>query len=70
MSIDKSGNIKLYVDVQFAVHKDMMRHTCGFMTMGTVVAYVQFRKQKMNTKSSTKAKLVRVYDILTQVIWT
>ena len=70
MSIDKSGNIKWYVDALFAVHKDMRSHTGGFITMGTGGAYVHSRKHKLNTKSSTEAELVRVHDVLTQVIWT
>ena len=53
LSIDKSGNIKWYVDASFRVHKDMRSHTGGFMTMGTGGAYVQSRKQKLNTKIST-----------------
>ena len=48
----------------------MRSHTDDFMTMGTGGAYVQFSKQKLNNKSSTKAKLVGVDDVLTQVIWT
>ena len=70
MSIDKSGNIKWYVDTAFTVHKDMRSHTGGFMTMGTGGAYVQPSKQKLNTKSSKEVDLVGVYDILTQVICT
>ena len=70
MSIDKSGNIKWYVDASFAVHKDMRSHTGGFMTMGTGGAYVQSRKQKLKTNSSTEADLVGVDDVLTQLIWT
>ena len=70
LSIDKSGNIKWYVDASFAVHNDMRGHTGGFMTMGIGGAYVQSSKQKLNTKSSTEAELVRVDDVLTQVIWT
>ena len=70
LSIDQSGNIKWYVDVSFAVHRDMRSHTGGFMTMGTGGAYVQSRKRKLNTKSSTEAELVGVDDVLTQVIWT
>ena len=69
-SINKSGNIKWYVDASFAVHKYMRSHTGCFITMGTVGAYVQSSKQKLNTKSSTEAKLVVVYDVLAQVIWT
>ena len=70
LSIDKSGNIKWYVDAAFAVHKDMRSHTGGFMSMGTRWAYVQSIKQNLNTKSSTEAELVGVDDVLTQVIWT
>ena len=35
LSIDKSGNIKWYIDALFAVHTDMRSNTGGFMTMGT-----------------------------------
>ena len=41
LSIDKSGNIKWYIYVAFAVHKDMRSHTGGFMTMVAGGAYVQ-----------------------------
>ena len=69
-SIDKSGNIKWYVDAEFVVHKDMRSHTGDFMTMSTGGAYVQSRKQKLNTKISTEADLFGSDDVLTQVIWT
>ena len=62
--------MKWYVDAAFAVHKDIRIHTDGLMTMGTVGAYVQSRKQKLNTKISTESDLVGVDDVLTQVIWT
>ena len=48
----------------------MRSHTGGLMTMGTGGAYVQSSKQKLNTKISTKAEIVGVYDVLIQVIWT
>ena len=35
LSIDKSGNIKWYIDASFAVHKDIRSHTSGFMTTVT-----------------------------------
>ena len=53
ISIDESGNIKWYVDSAFVVHSYMRSHTGGFMTMGIGGAYVQSRKQNLNTKSST-----------------
>ena len=68
LSIDKSGNIKWYVDASFVVHKDMRSHTGGFMTMVKGGAYVQYIKNKLNTKSSTEADIVGVDDVLTQVI--
>ena len=70
LSINKSGNIKWYVDASFEVHKDMRSHTSGFMTMGTGGSYLHSSKQKLNTKSSNEAKLVGVDDVLTQVICT
>ena len=70
LSIDKSGNIKWYIHASFAVHKYTRSHTGGFMNMGTGGAYGQYRKQKLNNKSSTEAELVGVDDAPTQVIWT
>ena len=70
LSIDKSGNINWHVDAAFVVHKDMRSHTGGLMAMGKVGAYLQSRKQKLDTKISTEAELVGVDDVLTQVIWT
>ena len=66
--IYKSGNIKWYIDAAFSVQKDMRINTGGFMNMGTGGAYVQSIKKKLNTKSSTEAELIRVDDVLTQVI--
>ena len=53
LSIDKSGNIKWYVDASFALHKDMRSHTGGFITVLTGGDYVQSSKQRLKTKSST-----------------
>ena len=68
--IDKSGNIKCYIDAEFEVHKYMRSHTGSFMTMVTGGAYVQYIKQKLNTNSSTEEDIVRVGGVLSQVIWT
>ena len=69
LSIDKSGNIKWYVNAAFAVHKYMRSQPGGFMTMVTGGAYVQSSKHNLNIKSSIEAELVGVHDVLTQVIW-
>ena len=38
--------------------------------MGIGGEYVQFSKQKPNTKNSTEVELFVIDDVLTQVIWT
>ena len=50
LSIDKSVNIKWYVYASYAVHKDIRIHTGGFMTMGTVGAYVRSRRKKLTPR--------------------
>ena len=62
--------MKWCIDAAFAVHMGMRSQIGGFMAMGTGGAYVKSSKQKLNTKSSTEDKLVRVDDVLNQVIWT
>ena len=39
ISINKSGNIKCYVDAEFVVHKETRSYNYGFVTMGTGGAY-------------------------------
>ena len=46
LSMEKYGNIKWYVDAEFALHKEIRSHSGGFTTMGTNGAYVQSRKKK------------------------
>ena len=70
LSIDKSVNIKWYVDAEFEVHNYTRSHNGGLTTMGTGGACVQSNRKKLNKKSSNEAELVRVDDVLTQVIWT
>ena len=70
LPIDKPGNIKWYVEAEFALHKDTRSHIGSFVTMVTVGSYVQYIKQKLNTNGSIEAKLVRFHDFLTQVICT
>ena len=67
--MDKSVR-KWHVDASFSVHKDTRSHTGGFMNMGIGRYYFQFSKKKWNTKISTGYEIVRVKDVLTQVIWT
>ena len=70
LSINNSVNIKCYTYEAFAVHKYISSHNGGFITVGTGGDYVQSRKNNLNTKISTKAEIVGVDDLLTQIMWT
>ena len=61
--------IKWYIDASFAVHPDMQSHLGGTMTVGKGSIYSFSRKQRINTKSSTEAKLVAVDDGLPLMLW-
>jgi hypothetical protein len=64
------NSIKWYVDASFAIHKDMRSHTEATVTLGSgVICYIS-TKQKINTCSSTEAKLVGVDDVVSNVLWT
>ena len=62
--------IQWWVDASFAVHPDMKSHTGATMGMGRGSIYSLSTKQKINTRSSTKAELVWVNDAMSLIIWT
>jgi hypothetical protein len=65
LSAENLPCIKWYVDASFAVHPDYKSHTGATMSYGDGKGGVQStsRKQKLNTKSSTKSELVGVKDV-------
>jgi hypothetical protein len=70
LSVDNPQVIKWYVDASFAVHPDFKSHTGGVMTYGGGAVQTISRKQKLNTRSSTKAELVGADDAATLILWT
>jgi len=48
----------------------MKSHTGATLTLGRGAANSDFTKQKLNTRSSTKAEFVGVDDEMSQVVWT
>merc|ERR1712157_627754 len=60
----RNNTIHWWVDAAFAVHHDMKSHTGGMLSMGKGAIYAKSSKQKLNTKSSTKAELVGVDDMM------
>ena len=62
LGINSANIVKWYADAAFAVHPDMKSHTGMNMTWGTGSIRSSSRKQKLNSKSSTEAKLIAVDD--------
>ena len=69
LSADNLNIIKWWVDASYAAHGDMHGHTGGDHVIGTRVGTQHVKKEKLNTKSSTEAELIRAYDALPQMLW-
>ena len=63
-----NGSLTWNVDASFVVHQDFRSHTDATMTLrkGSLIALSI--KQKINTKSSTEAELVRADDAMDFVV--
>ena len=61
--------IQWWGDASFAVHPDMKSHTGGTMSLGKGSVIDICRKQKFNTRSSTKTELAGVDDCIGKMIW-
>ena len=66
---DNSGTLTWNIDASFAVHPDCKIHTGACLTLGHGSVIYIYAKQKINTKSSTKAELVGVDTAMTFVMW-
>ncbi|CAJ1938644.1 unnamed protein product [Cylindrotheca closterium] len=62
--------MKWMIDASFAVHPDFKSHTGGTLSFGGGAAQVMSKKQKLNSRSSTKAELIAVDDVVTMILWT
>ena len=68
LSADNLHFIMWYVDSAFTIHPDFKSHTSAVMTYGGGTAQSILWKQKLNTRSSTEAKLVGTDDVLIMTI--
>ena len=53
-----------WVDSTYVVYPNPKIHTGGNMSFGYILVHCKYRKQKLNTKSSTEAELVDVRKYL------
>ena len=70
LSADKLNVVKWWVDASYAAHNDMRRHNGATMSLGRGSVLSMSKKQKINTKSSIKAELIRADNALPQIMWT
>ena len=66
---NNSGTLTWNIDASFAMHLDYKSHTGACLTLGHGSVLSISAKQKINTKSSTEAGLVKVDDAMTFVMW-
>ena len=69
MGSDSLIQLCTWVDAAYGVHPYLKIHTVGCMSFGYMMVHFKSSKQKLNTKSSTEAKLVGVSDYLPYNIW-
>ena len=70
LQVDESNLLQWWVDAAYATHSDMKGQTGATFTMGHRSIYSNSLKQKLVARSSTKAELIGVHDILPQILWT
>ena len=70
LSADILRVVKWHVDASFAVHPDYKSHTGATMTFANGAVQSISRKQKLNTRSSTKDELVATDDTVVMILWT
>jgi hypothetical protein len=68
LSADSLTLSRWWVDAAYAVHDDCRGHTGAGMSFGQGMALSYSWKHKINTKSSTEAKLVGVDDSLGYIL--
>ena len=70
LQANDDGIVRWWIDVSYAVHDDMKGHTGATLSLGKGGIYSRSWKQRLVACSSTQSKLIGVYDVLPQVLWT
>jgi hypothetical protein len=69
LGADDIARLRSWVEAAFAMHPDMKSHTGGVISFGRGGLACKLGKQKLVTKSSTKAKTVGTSDYLPNNLW-
>ena len=65
---DDTDSVRWWIDALYTVHPNMRGHTGATMTMDNGLVYSGSWKQKLVTRSSMESEVVRVYDVLPQIL--
>ena len=68
LEADDIRNITCYVDSSFGTHGDLRSYIEAIMTLGKGSIIADSTKQKINTRSSTEAELVAMYDKISKIV--
>ena len=68
LEADDTGNLYWHLDAAFAVHQDMKGHMGATFSLGCGGIDNGSTKQKINSRSSTKAELVGVDDKISKIV--
>ena len=60
----------MVIDGSHGVHPNMRGHTGSGLCMGRGYLISTSRKQKLNTRSSTKSEMIGVSDCMPSILWT
>jgi hypothetical protein len=67
LAADNTCKIWWWVNASYAIHHaDMKSHTGGTLSLGKGSIYSTSSNQKLVTRRSTKAEVVRVHDVMPQ----
>ena len=70
LSVENLNVLKWWVGASYAAQDDMREHTRATMALGHRSVLSMSKKQKINTKISIKAELIRADNALPQIMWT
>ena len=68
LEADDTGNLYWHLDAAFAVHQDMKGYTGAIFSLGCGGIDNGLMNQKINSRSSIEAKLVRVDDKISKIV--
>jgi len=68
LEADNKGNLHLYLDISFTAHQEIKGYIGTVFSLGQGSIDSSLVKQKINSRSSTEAKLISVDDKISKIV--